>query len=100
MIPSLWEPVSDLALNPKKTYEYSYQGLVNFGLGLPNTAESGARMTCKFKIAGVSGKTFMLQVPKQTVQHMQIINDLWQTHKSSKVIWQCIVCHLSFIHVS
>lgn len=36
--------------------------MVNFGLGMPNLAESGVRMTCKCKIAGASAKTFILQV--------------------------------------
>uniref|UniRef100_A0A8D0AVV6 Vitellogenin 3, phosvitinless n=1 Tax=Sander lucioperca TaxID=283035 RepID=A0A8D0AVV6_SANLU len=49
-------------LNPKKTYEYKYEGVVNFGLGMPNLAESGARITCKIKIIGVSAQTFILQV--------------------------------------
>ncbi|XP_070687869.1 vitellogenin 3, phosvitinless [Pempheris klunzingeri] len=52
----------DLSLNPKKTYEYKYEGVVNFGLGMPNLAESGVRITCKVKIAGVSAQTFLLQV--------------------------------------
>ncbi|KAI3368252.1 hypothetical protein L3Q82_007972 [Scortum barcoo] len=52
----------DLALDPKKTYEYKYEGRVNFGLGMPNLAESGVRMTCKVKIVGVSAQTFILQV--------------------------------------
>ncbi|XP_044057060.1 vitellogenin 3, phosvitinless isoform X2 [Siniperca chuatsi] len=52
----------ELGLNPKKTYEYKYEGGVNFGLGMPNLAESGVRMTCKVKITGVSAQTFTLQV--------------------------------------
>ncbi|XP_077572922.1 vitellogenin 3, phosvitinless [Stigmatopora nigra] len=52
----------DLSLNPKKTYEYKYEGLANFGLGMPNMAESGAKITCKVKIVGVSAETFLLQV--------------------------------------
>nr|AFA26671.1 vitellogenin C [Dicentrarchus labrax] len=51
----------ELSLNPKKTYEYKYEGGVNFGLGAPNLAESGVRMTCKVKIVGVSAQTFILQ---------------------------------------
>lgn len=35
---------------------------MNFGLGMPNLAESGVRITCKLKIAGVSEQTFLLQV--------------------------------------
>ncbi|XP_071388725.1 vitellogenin 3, phosvitinless [Centroberyx affinis] len=49
-------------LNPRKTYEYKYEGVVNFGRGMPNLAESGVRMMCKVKIIGVSAQTFMLQV--------------------------------------
>nr|XP_033476965.1 vitellogenin 3, phosvitinless [Epinephelus lanceolatus] len=52
----------ELSLNPKKTYEYRYEGMVNFGLGMPNLAESGVRITCKLKIAGVSERTFLLQL--------------------------------------
>ncbi|XP_060934837.1 vitellogenin 3, phosvitinless [Limanda limanda] len=52
----------ELNLNPQKTYEYSYVGVVNFGLGMPNQAESGVRITCKVKIAGVSAQTFVLKV--------------------------------------
>ncbi|KAM9762856.1 vitellogenin 3, phosvitinless [Menidia menidia] len=52
----------DVNLNPKKTYEYKYEGMVNFGLGMPNLAESGVRITCKAKITGVSEKMFLLQV--------------------------------------
>uniref|UniRef100_A0A8D3CBF9 Vitellogenin 3, phosvitinless n=1 Tax=Scophthalmus maximus TaxID=52904 RepID=A0A8D3CBF9_SCOMX len=51
-----------LGLNPKKTYEYRYEGVVNFGLGMPNVAESGVRLACKVKIVGVSAQTFVLQV--------------------------------------
>uniref|UniRef100_A0A668AAY5 Vitellogenin 3, phosvitinless n=1 Tax=Myripristis murdjan TaxID=586833 RepID=A0A668AAY5_9TELE len=50
------------SLNPRKTYEYKYEGEVNVGRGMPNLAESGVRMMCKVKIAGVSAQTFMLQV--------------------------------------
>ncbi|XP_010904322.2 vitellogenin 3, phosvitinless [Esox lucius] len=49
-------------LNVKKTYEYKYEGMVNIGRGIPNLAESGVRLTCKVKIVGVSGQTFLLQV--------------------------------------
>ncbi|XP_063747653.1 vitellogenin 3, phosvitinless isoform X1 [Eleginops maclovinus] len=52
----------ELGLNPKKTYEYKYEGVVQFGLGQPNLAESGVKMTCKIKILGVSQETFLLQV--------------------------------------
>lgn len=54
--------IPELSLNPKKTYEYKYEGRVNFGIGMPNVAESGVRMTCKLKIAGVSAETFTLWV--------------------------------------
>ncbi|XP_053723141.1 vitellogenin 3, phosvitinless [Synchiropus splendidus] len=52
----------DLNLNPKKSYLYKYEGLVNFGLGMPNLAESGVRMSCNLKIVGVSPQTFILQL--------------------------------------
>ncbi|XP_038571649.1 vitellogenin 3, phosvitinless [Micropterus salmoides] len=52
----------ELSLNPKKTYEYKYEGEVNFGLGMPNLTESGVRMRCNVKIIGVSEQTFVLQV--------------------------------------
>ncbi|XP_049588160.1 vitellogenin 3, phosvitinless [Syngnathus scovelli] len=52
----------DFSLNPKKSYEYKYEGLVNFGLGMPNMAESGAKLTCKIKIVGASAQSFSLQI--------------------------------------
>ncbi|XP_075340505.1 vitellogenin 3, phosvitinless [Odontesthes bonariensis] len=52
----------DISLNPKKRYEYRYEGMVNFGLGMPDLAESGVKITCKAKITGVSEKNFLLQV--------------------------------------
>ncbi|XP_070765014.1 vitellogenin 3, phosvitinless [Enoplosus armatus] len=58
----------ELGLDPKKTYEYKYEGEVNFGLGMPNLAESGVRMTCKAKIIGVSAQTFVLQVSDLTFE--------------------------------
>uniref|UniRef100_A0A8C3A2H3 Vitellogenin 3, phosvitinless n=1 Tax=Cyclopterus lumpus TaxID=8103 RepID=A0A8C3A2H3_CYCLU len=54
--------LAKLGLNPNKTYEYKYVGTVNFGLGIPNLAQSGTRMSCKIKIRGVSEQTFVLQV--------------------------------------
>nr|ACI30219.1 vitellogenin C [Xenotoca eiseni] len=52
----------DVSLNAKKTYEYKYEGEVNFGLDKPNLAESGVRIICKVTITGVSEQTFLLQV--------------------------------------
>uniref|UniRef100_A0A8C7LT01 Vitellogenin 3, phosvitinless n=1 Tax=Oncorhynchus mykiss TaxID=8022 RepID=A0A8C7LT01_ONCMY len=49
-------------LNPKKTYEYRYEGMVNIGRGMPNLVESGVRLVCKVKIIGVSAQTFLLRV--------------------------------------
>nr|BAM22590.1 phosvitinless vitellogenin [Salvelinus leucomaenis] len=49
-------------LNPKKTYEYKYEGMVNIGRGMPNLAESGVRLMCKVKIIGVSAQKFLLRV--------------------------------------
>ncbi|XP_034035052.1 vitellogenin 3, phosvitinless [Thalassophryne amazonica] len=50
------------SLNIKKTYEYKYDGQVNFGLGLPNLAESGVKMQCKVKIISMSEQSFLLQI--------------------------------------
>ena len=63
----LW--ILDLSLEPKKTYEYKYVGLVNFGRGLPQLAESAVRLTCKVKIFSASAPTFMLQVIHTTAIH-------------------------------
>ncbi|XP_024134082.1 vitellogenin 3, phosvitinless [Oryzias melastigma] len=52
----------DLSLDPKKSYEYRYEGMVNFGLGKQNLAESGVKITCKVKITGASEQTYVLQV--------------------------------------
>ncbi|XP_043985509.1 vitellogenin 3, phosvitinless [Gambusia affinis] len=52
----------DNALNPKNSYEYKYEGKVNFGLGKPNLAESGVRITCKVSIIGIDKQSFLLQV--------------------------------------
>ncbi|KAE8294103.1 Vitellogenin [Larimichthys crocea] len=58
----------ELALNPRKTYEYKYEGGVNFGLGIPNLAEAGMRISCKVKISGISDQTFSLQVSELAFQ--------------------------------
>lgn len=58
----IWKTISEPGLNPRKTYEYKYEGVVNFGRGMPNLAESGIRMMCKVKIVGVSASSFILQV--------------------------------------
>ncbi|XP_063057790.1 vitellogenin 3, phosvitinless [Engraulis encrasicolus] len=49
-------------LNPKKTYEFRYEGAINIGRGMPDLAESGVRLTCNAKIVGISAQMFMLQV--------------------------------------
>ncbi|XP_036375440.1 vitellogenin 3, phosvitinless [Megalops cyprinoides] len=49
-------------LNPKKTYEYKYDGVITIGRDMPDLAESGVRMKGSVKIIGVSAKTFLLQV--------------------------------------
>uniref|UniRef100_A0A3P8VDW2 Vitellogenin 3, phosvitinless n=1 Tax=Cynoglossus semilaevis TaxID=244447 RepID=A0A3P8VDW2_CYNSE len=51
-----------LKLNPQMSYEYRYEGVVKFGLGIPNVAESGVRLTCKVNIAGLSAQTFALKI--------------------------------------
>lgn len=58
-------------MNPKKTYEYKYEGMVNIGRGMPNLAESGVRLMCKVKIIGVSAQTFLLRVCIQLKLPMQ-----------------------------
>lgn len=54
--------ISELKLNPQMSYEYRYEGVVKFGLGISNVAESGVRLTCKVNIAGLSAQTFALKV--------------------------------------
>ncbi|XP_059197125.1 vitellogenin 3, phosvitinless [Centropristis striata] len=58
----------ELGLDSAKTYEYRYEGVVNFGLGMPNLAESGAKMSCKLKITGASKDTFILQISDLAVE--------------------------------
>uniref|UniRef100_A0A3Q1FEF7 Vitellogenin 3, phosvitinless n=1 Tax=Acanthochromis polyacanthus TaxID=80966 RepID=A0A3Q1FEF7_9TELE len=56
-------------LNPKKIYEYKYEGLVNFSLGMPDLAESGVKMSCNVSISGVPMmKLFALTVSNLTFQ--------------------------------
>lgn len=59
---SFWDYFAGVNLNLDKVYVYKYEGKVNFGLGKPNRAESGVRITCKLTIKGLSGQTFILQV--------------------------------------
>lgn len=59
---SFWDYFAELRLNPKRIYEYRYEGSVKFGLGLSNTAESGMRLKCNLRIRGSSEQTFVLQV--------------------------------------
>ncbi|KAL2090106.1 hypothetical protein ACEWY4_014794 [Coilia grayii] len=49
-------------LDPKKTYEFRYEGAINIGSGMPDLAESGVRLTCNAKIVGMSAQMFLLQV--------------------------------------
>ncbi|XP_048833617.1 vitellogenin 3, phosvitinless [Brienomyrus brachyistius] len=49
-------------LNPKKTYEYKYVGVLTIGRDRPDLAESGVRIQCSLKITGVSDQTFLLQI--------------------------------------
>uniref|UniRef100_A0A4W4HE82 Vitellogenin domain-containing protein n=1 Tax=Electrophorus electricus TaxID=8005 RepID=A0A4W4HE82_ELEEL len=49
-------------LNPKKTYEYKYVGMVNVGRDMPDLAEAGIKLQCTFKITGVSMHTFLLGI--------------------------------------
>uniref|UniRef100_A0A3B4CH62 Vitellogenin domain-containing protein n=1 Tax=Pygocentrus nattereri TaxID=42514 RepID=A0A3B4CH62_PYGNA len=49
-------------LNPKKTYEYEYEGVVKIGRDMADLAESGVKLQCTFKITGVSIQTFLLQI--------------------------------------
>lgn len=61
---NFWKHISELSLNPSKTYEYKYEGEVNFGRGLANLAQSGVKLSCRIKIVGVSANIFVLQVRK------------------------------------
>ncbi|XP_027016008.1 vitellogenin 3, phosvitinless isoform X1 [Tachysurus fulvidraco] len=51
-------------LDPQKTYEYKYEGVVNIGQDTPGLAESGVKLQCNFKIIGVSIQTFLFQITK------------------------------------
>ncbi|KAK1806020.1 hypothetical protein P4O66_013062 [Electrophorus voltai] len=53
---------SEPTLNPKKTYEYKYVGMVNIGRDMPDLAEAGIKLQCTFKITGVSMHTFLLGI--------------------------------------
>ncbi|KAM9461855.1 vitellogenin 3, phosvitinless [Clarias gariepinus] len=55
-------------LNPQKTYEYKYEGMVNIGRGRPDLAESGVKLRCNFKITGVSLQTFLFQMANVTFE--------------------------------
>ncbi|XP_064190201.1 vitellogenin 3, phosvitinless [Anguilla rostrata] len=48
--------------DPKKTYEYKYEGVITIGRDMPDLAESGMRLICSVRIIGVSAQTFLLQV--------------------------------------
>lgn len=54
--------ISEPTLNPHKTYEYKYEGMVNIGRDTPDLAESGVKLQCNFKITGLSIQTFLFQV--------------------------------------
>ncbi|KAI4904260.1 hypothetical protein NFI96_031791, partial [Prochilodus magdalenae] len=49
-------------LNPKKTYEYKYEGMVSIGRDMADLAETAVKLQCTFKITGVSVQTFLLQI--------------------------------------
>ncbi|XP_053094184.1 vitellogenin 3, phosvitinless [Pangasianodon hypophthalmus] len=55
-------------LNPHKTYEYKYEGVVNIGRDTPDLAESGVKLQCNFKITGVSVQTFLFQISNVTFE--------------------------------
>lgn len=54
--------ISEPTLNPKKAYEFRYEGTVNIGRGMPDLAESGVRLSCNAKITGISAQMYLLQV--------------------------------------
>ncbi|XP_068612952.1 vitellogenin-like [Brachionichthys hirsutus] len=83
----------ELNLNPNKTYEYKYSGDVNFGLGLPNLAESAVRISCNFKISGVSAETFLLQVSDFAFEELNGFPGKSSFHASPKLS-QNIAAHL------
>ncbi|KAL7866720.1 hypothetical protein AOLI_G00145340 [Acnodon oligacanthus] len=58
----LFAALAEPTLNPKKTYEYEYEGVVRIGRDMADLAESGVKLQCTFKITGVSLQTFLLQI--------------------------------------
>uniref|UniRef100_A0AAR2IXH4 Vitellogenin domain-containing protein n=1 Tax=Pygocentrus nattereri TaxID=42514 RepID=A0AAR2IXH4_PYGNA len=58
-------------LNPKKTYEYEYEGVVKIGRDMADLAESGVKLQCTFKITGVSIQTFLLQSHSGEISPLQ-----------------------------
>ncbi|XP_053491065.1 vitellogenin 3, phosvitinless [Ictalurus furcatus] len=64
----LFAIISEPTLNPRKTYEYKYEGVVNIGRDTPGLAESGVKLQCNFKITGVSIQTFLFQISNVTFE--------------------------------
>uniref|UniRef100_A0A669EKE6 Vitellogenin 3, phosvitinless n=1 Tax=Oreochromis niloticus TaxID=8128 RepID=A0A669EKE6_ORENI len=75
----------DLSLNHRKTYEYTYEGEVKFGLGKPNRAKSGARIKCNIKISGESPQAFILQVSDVTFAELNGISGKSDFNQSPKL---------------
>uniref|UniRef100_A0A669BIY9 Vitellogenin 3, phosvitinless n=1 Tax=Oreochromis niloticus TaxID=8128 RepID=A0A669BIY9_ORENI len=75
----------NLSLNHRKTYEYTYEGEVKFGLGKPNRAKSGARIKCNIKISGESPQAFILQVSDVTFAELNGISGKSDFNQSPKL---------------
>lgn len=84
--------IPDLNLKQWTTYEYEYEGEVNFGLAIPNVAQSGVRMTCKVKITNGSESSFFLQVRVTTEENViftiNTLNVIRQVKTSSIQQWR------------
>lgn len=74
---------------------------MNFGLGMPNLAESGVKMTCKVKIVGLSAQTYTLEVRviikdgKNFTENTLIIF-MSDSYSASFVIYRLFMYHKSF----
>lgn len=84
--------IPDLNLKQWTTYEYEYEGEVNFGLAIPNVAQSGVRMTCKVKVTNGSESSFFLQVRVTTEENaiftINTLNVIRQVKTSSTRHWR------------
>ncbi|TRY57433.1 hypothetical protein DNTS_031422, partial [Danionella cerebrum] len=74
-------------LNPKKTYEYKYEGLVRVGRELPDLVESAVKIKCILKITGDSPKAFVLQISNVEFEDLNGVpgkRDFTRSEKLSK----------------